>query len=181
MKLYSEAVNIITEKYTVLDFIDLVEFLNPEDLAKKLVQHVSHSFLPNERLIILHHDTDYYESLESTGYYIYNFFRLCANYDISLNHVLFITNHYGIKSEIKNVEKQICNSSSITVVYTSQWYDFPKWEDIENAKEQHNTQEISMLYSCLNGQARMHRLFVLSLLKEKNLLDKGLVSYHFKS
>jgi len=181
MGLHEEAVDIINQKYNVLDFIDLVEFLDPEDLAARLMQYASREFLSNERLVVLHHDTDYYESLNSTGYNIYNFFRLCANYDISLNHVLFITNHYGIKSEIKNVEKQICNSSSTTVVYTSQWYDFPKWEHIENAKEQHNTQEISMLYSCLNGQARVHRLLVLSLLREKDLLDKGMVSYHFKN
>ena len=180
LRLSQEVVNIITEKYNILDFIDLVDFMDPEKLSSALEKYNSHEFLHNERLVILHHDTDYYELINTTGYHVYNFFRLCANFDISLNHILFVTNHYGIKDEIRNVEKNICNSSDVKVIYTAQWYDFPGYEDIESAKKYHNMYTPQVLYSCLNGQIRMHRLLLLSLLNEKHLLEKGMISYHFR-
>jgi hypothetical protein len=64
------------------------------------------------------------------------------------------------------------------VIYTSQWYDFPNASDmvVTNSKftdPQH-------LFCCLNNKRRQHRVLTLCMLQDHDLLDQGLVSYHFK-
>jgi hypothetical protein len=176
-----EVIDIIKKKYNIIGIIDLVEYINPDELALELMKYKSYSFSPDEILVVLHHDTDYYESLSSLGHLMYNFLKLCADFDIALNYILFLTNHYGIESEIRNNEESICNSSGLKIVYTSQWYDFPEFKDIRNLDQDYSKNNLDFLYSCLNGVAREHRLFLLSLLKEKNLLNKGMISFHFKN
>ncbi len=177
-----EVINCVREKYNVIDIVDLVEYsLYPEQLAERLAKYFSYTFSNNERIVILHHDTDYYPSTTSVGNTVYNFFRLCANFDISINHMLFFTNHYGIEKEITFLSKTICNSDSISVIYTSLWYDFPSDEDINQSSLNADNVEFEWLYSCLNGQQREHRIFTLCMLTEYNLLESGIISYHFKN
>jgi len=178
--LSQEIVDIICKKYKVLEFIDFEKCaLDPENLANILKKYYSFSFSPDEKIIILHHDTDYYSSVNAVGNTIYNFFRLCANFDINLSNIIIVTNHYGIEQEIVSVARSICNSDDITVIYTAQWFDFPSYRDIDQSSFDNKTDIVS-LYSCLNGQRRNHRLLTLCMLKEYNLLDKGIISYHFK-
>lgn len=181
MMLKKEIVNIICKKYNVLEFIDLIQYdIDPENLADVLEKYYFFSFSPGEKIIILHHDTDYYSSITAVGNTIYNFFRLCANFDIDLSNIIIVTNHYGIEHEIASTARSICNSNGIKVIYTSQWYDFPSYQDINQSTIDYNTDVVS-LYTCLNNQQRMHRLLTLCMLKEYDLLDKGIVSYHFKN
>jgi hypothetical protein len=177
-----EVINIVREKYNVIDIVDLVKYsLYPEQLAEKLAKYFSYTFTANDRIVILHHDTDYYPSTASVGNTVYNFFRLCANFDISIENIIFFTNHYGIEKEITFLANTICNSDSISIVYTSLWYDFPSDEDIDQISVNSNSAEFEWLYSCLNGQQREHRIFTLCMLAQYELLDSGIVSYHFKN
>ena len=180
IKLNKEVQELIHKKYNVLEYIDLVHGINVEYFINILSKYHSYKFTANERIVILHHDTDYYPSLTSVGNATYNFFRLCANFNISLDHLLFVTNHYNIKKEIQTLAKNICNSNNINVIYTSQWFDFPSDEDINQAKPSVNQYNIDSLYICLNNQQRLHRLLTLCMLVEYDLIDHGVITYHFK-
>lgn len=167
----------IKEKYNIVDILDLVEYdLDLKSMATKLYQYHNAIFSNDQRLIILHHDTDFYPSLNIVGNTIYNFLRLCANYQIPLDKIIFLTNHYGIEDEIKSAAVEICNDDSIYVIYTSQWADFP---DIYNLQYNLQDSPIQFLYCCINGQRRQHRVMTLSMLQEHQLIDTGLVSYYF--
>jgi hypothetical protein len=182
LRVSTDVLDIIQEKYNVIDIIDFVDYdFYPEKLATVLEKYHSAEFSVNDRIVVLHHDTDYYPDLNSTGNTIYNFFRLCANFNIPTYFILFITNHYHIDEEIKTIEKNVCNTNNISVIYTAQWYDFPSDEDIKEASSLNNNNiDFQLLYSCLNGQQREHRLFTLCMLMEHGLLDQGIISYHFK-
>ena len=180
-RLSTEVVDIVREKYNVIGIIVLSEHdLYPEELATILVKYCSHNFSHNDRLIVLHDDTDYYPNLNSVGNTVYNFFRLCANFDISVNHILFFTNHYNIEEEIKSVAKTVCNSNNIAVICTSLWADYPLDNNIDQTLLDDSVTTYEALYACLNGQCREHRLLTLCMMSEHRLLDRGVVSYHFK-
>ena len=174
-------IDLIEGKYQIVKIINLVKYdTNPELLSCVFFEYYNVEFAHNQRLVILHHDTDFYPSLTSVGNTIYNVLRLCANYMIPLEKIILLTNHYGIEDEIKNTAKQICNADSVTVIYTSQWYDFPNQSEI-NAIVPLDTLDYDYLYCCLNGQQRQHRLMTLCMLQEHNLTEVGAISYHFKN
>ena len=171
-------IDLIRTKYQIIKIIDLVKYTNPESLAGVLSEYHSVEFAQDQRLVILHHDTDFYPSTTSVGNTIYNILRLCANYNIPLEHVILLTNHYGIEDEVKTAARQICNADDISVIYTSQWYDFPDYTDIKPADL---NVTLDYLYCCLNGKQRQHRVMTLCMLQEHDLLDVGVISYHFKT
>jgi len=173
-----EVLGLIKQKYQIVKIIDLVNYdLNPESMANMLALYFNAEFTHTQRLVVLHHDTDFYPGGHAVGNTIYNFLRLCSNYIIPLNHIIFLTNHYGIESEIKSAARQICNDDGINVICTSQWYDFPN--NTQNNDLLDNI-DITNLYCCLNGTRRQHRVMTLCMLQEYNLLNNGIVSYHFK-
>lgn len=169
-------IDLVKQKYQIIEIVDLSEHdLDPESMAVCLSKHCNANFDNNQRLVVLHHDTDYYPSINSVGNTIYNFIRLCANYQIPLDKVIVLTNNYGVEAEINSLVRQICNEDSITVIYTAQWFDFP---DMPLQPHQLDA-EIKKLYCCLNGKMRQHRILTLSMLQEHQLLDLGVISYHF--
>lgn len=178
--LHQDVFDVICNKYCVLKVVALVDYdLDPESLASILVKYCSYNFDSDEKIIVLHHDTDYYASTSAVGNTVYNFFRLCANFDIALDNIIFLTNHYGIKEEIKKVAASVCNSDKISVIYTSLWYDFPTVAETQKKNFLCEPEKICKLYSCLNGKQRMHRLLTLCLLEDAGLRDQGIISYHF--
>jgi hypothetical protein len=175
-----DVIEIVSNKYCVLEYIALVDYdLDPESLASVLGKYCSYSFGCNEKIIVLHHDTDYYAATSTVGHTVYNFFRLCANFDIAVDNIIFLTNHYGIEQEINKVAVSVCNSNRISVIYTSLWYDFPNVSVIQNKNFLCEPEKICKLYTCLNGKQRMHRLLTLCMLEDADLRDKGIISHHF--
>lgn len=184
VQLNKEICELIDEKYNVLEYIQLVRGVDVNYLINILTKYHSYEFASNERIVILHHDTDYYSNLclstELVGNSVYNFFRLCANFNISLGNLLFVTNHYDIEKEMQTLAKNICNSDSVTVIQTSQWTDYPSNKILNQAALSTDQCDIDSLYVCLNHRQRFHRLLTLCMLAEYNLLDQGIITYHFK-
>lgn len=177
LNINQEVIDLIEQKYQIIKIIDFFYYdLDPEAMADVMAPYYNLEFEHNQRLVVLHHETDYYAGPGIAGNTIYNFLRLCANYMIPLDKIILLTNHYGIENEIKSTAKQICNDDSINVIYTSQWYDFPSTIDIDHKSDDTN---ITNLYSCLNGQQRQHRVMTLCMLKEYELFDNGIISYNF--
>jgi hypothetical protein len=70
------------------------------------------------------------------------------------------------------------NYSINKIIETSLWFYFP---DVESIEVEDCDLKKDFLYTCLNNAERIHRNYTLCCLKEKNLLDRGIVSYRFKS
>lgn len=169
--------DIIEKKYQVIDVVDLVNYsADAELLAKRLEHYFNKHFDHNQRLVILHHDTDYYPSPNSVGNCVHNFFSLCSDYLIPLEKVIFVTNHYGIEEELNNTAMQLCNSAGPKVIYTSHWFDFPTKNDLQKNVPSWDPE---YLFCCLNNQQRSHRVLTLCMLKEYGLVDQGIISYNF--
>lgn len=179
--LNSQALDIIKSKYQLVCTVNLVDYdTRWKDLIKILYKFRNATFEHNQRILILHHDTDYYCEKHSIGNSIYNLFKIFAAFNIPCDKIIFLTNHYGIKKEIVHVAKLIANDVPPTVIYTSLWYDFP-YEGTINTAPGIEPDPVTQLFHCLNGKQRMHRIFLLCDLKESGLLDQGIISYHFCS
>ena len=75
----------------------------------------------------------------------------------------------------KDLTSDVCSIDAMTNILHN-----PCHPAVEDENLEVNEQLISKKYICLNGVVRNHRLLIMALLKEKNLLDHGLVSYRGK-
>jgi hypothetical protein len=171
-----EVLDIVKDRYKVLEIIDSIRYNDQlEKVDQLLSKYINHTFSSDERILILHHDTDYYISVESTGFTLYNLCMLLKKNQIPHEFLIMFTNHYGIEKEVAHLSEQVCNSSPFKVVCTSQWYDYSDQQISNNS-----VPVIENLFCCLNGVNREHRLLTLCYLKEHDLLSQGTISYHFK-
>lgn len=176
-ELKKEVLDIVKSRYEILDSVDLLAFDSQLDaLDSVLSQYANYKFDIQQRIIILHNDTDYYTSLQSSGFTLYNLFLLIKKYNIPTEALIIFTNHHGIHNEITKLASQICHSTSIKVVYTELWGDYPDDKCIPLAEKDY---KVNNVFCCLNGVSRSHRILTLCYLQEYNLLSKGMVSYHF--
>lgn len=181
MPLHEEVVNLLNQHYDVLEIINLIKYdCDLDALIKLLHQYREHVFEPRQRIIILHHDTDYYQTVhgEVQGNSMFNLFTLFSSFDIACEKIVFVTNNYGIQTELDRLARDICNSSSPLVIYTALWYDFPRTTNLIES----NTPEpsdIKHVYCCLNRAQRQHRVITLCYLQELGLIPHGMISYLF--
>jgi hypothetical protein len=179
--LQQEAFDLIANRYEILETIELDEYdCDIPKLVNLLNQYQDFVFGVNQRIVILHHDTDYYPSIDGpvVGNTLFNLFTLFGHFNIACEKIVFVTNHYGIQNEINHLAATICNSVAPTAIYTSLWYDFPSVADVP--AQARMSDNITSVYCCLNGQQRQHRVLTLCYLQEYNLLKHGAVSYNFK-
>jgi hypothetical protein len=176
----SDVIDIIKNQYHIVEMFDMF-YLGDRlsELVELLYKYKDACFADNERLVILHHDTDYYVNQNSIGNLIYNLFTLIADFNIPCEKIIFVTNHHGIENEIAESAKNICFSESPKVICTNQWADFPTLEDLAYDSIEYPNKDILQLYHCMNNKRRSHRVFLLCCLAEAGLLDQGVVSYHF--
>lgn len=173
-----QVLDLISSKYQILDIIDLVNYdenrATLDQLEQTLAKYCQFQFDSTQRILIFHHDTDYYISNQVSGFMLHNLFVLLDRYKLPQEFFILFTNHYGIEDEVKKLSYEICNSTSMKVIYTALWYDFPT---TFNYDIQHFP--IKKLFCCLNGVSRIHRLYTLCCMQENNLLGAGIISYHF--
>ena len=172
-----EVIELVEEKYKILDIVDFAWDLS--DIEDIILGYKDHHFTPDQRILVVHHDSDYYENTNSNGYMLYNFLQIVNEYQIPTEFLILITNHYGIKKEVEELCSSIFNLSPLLTIET------PLFADIVDDEQFSNTtvklQKPETLFCCLNGLARTHRVLTLCYLKEKNLLSNGIISYHFKN
>lgn len=179
--LQKEITELLNHRYDVLEMINLVKYTHDlSALISLLYKYHDHEFEFNQRIIILHHDTDYYQSIgpNAEGNTIFNLFTLFSNFNIACEKIIFVTNHYGIQEEINRQAIAICNSVPPAVIYTSLWYDFPTDKSIASPVVPETS--ITSVYCCLNGLQRQHRVLTLCYLSELGILDRGIISHSFK-
>jgi hypothetical protein len=167
---------LLQEKYTIVAEVDLLKFdSNPQLLYHALKLAYKECYKPNDRILIYHYDTDFYYAKGSPGFTISNLMTCLKLLDISVNFCLLLTNHYGISNEINQL--------------SSDHLDMPIFESNYQLLQTTptpipiniNINKIKKSYICLNGAKRSHRVLFLSYLKEYQLLNSGILSWHFDS
>lgn len=178
MILIDPAVDIL-KKYFIFDKIfDLLEYdLDMEKLYHELKSLCRDNYEPNYRFIFLQYDTEYYITQESPGTTLINLQKILENLDIS-NYFCLLLSQQDLQPMCNLVKKMIapndaCSINAITL-HAHRWIH----PDIEDINLGLNEESISSRYISLNGAGRFHRRVLLSVLKDRNLLDLGLVSYH---
>ena len=174
-----EVLELISHKYSIRHVVDFLDI----DLDIPLFRQVMHDvavteYQDNDRTVVLLHDTDYCEPQGTHGYSLYNFFKLCAQFEVPLERIILVTNHHGITAEITRLSTVICNSAPPLVIETVLWYDFPQAHQLEPLPAMGESLP-QRLYVCPNNKHRRHRMFVLTCLADQALLEQGAVSYHF--
>lgn len=177
VRIKPQVLDAIKARYEVLSVIDLFDYDSELDSLRAVLSKFNNfEFNLLHRIVILHHDTDYYIDPRSSGFTMYNLFVILKEFQIPTEFLILLTNHYGIEGEIRNLEWQTNFSKGTKVIYTSLWYDFP--DQIRNEPTEYHP---GALFCCLNNIGRSHRLLMLCFLKEHKLLSKGMVSYHFNN
>jgi len=167
----------ILEKYFKFDqLFDLLRYgLDMKKLHNDLSKLKKDTYEPNYRFIFLHYDTEYF--LNDTGLITLNLQRILHDLDIS-NYFCLILTQQNIQDYLNKLSQfettDLCGIASISNFLHKPLHDHVS-PDLDL-----NTESITSHYISLNGVCRFHRRVLISLLKEKKLLDTGLVSYNAK-
>lgn len=144
----------IYEKYNILAHIPSQQFdHSPVEFENFLRSLRKETFLPNDRIVIEHMDTDYYHSSFRNGIFITNLIKAFHAVDIPTFVLLLVTNHFGIKKEINELVIDKHDLPTVIETFLYQPHVQPEYKDIEL-----KVTSIQMPALCLmGGIARSHR------------------------
>jgi len=175
--LRESAVEVINDSIEVVEYLDLMySDYDLNGLINFFKKYQDFEFTHKQRLVILHHDLDYYPSWDSVGNTIFNIIQIVAEFDISTDHIVILNSNFGGKyADDVNYLCEIENLNPIQVVDTSLWYDYPPMRKIRNIDITPNKKN---LFCFLNGVGRSNRKTMYAWLAEYNLLEQGNISWH---
>jgi hypothetical protein len=165
------------QKYDIVDDIDLIALcLDTNQIGEELSKYKNFVFKPNQRLILTHIDIAFYLEGSSYSINLYNLYLIIVYYDIPTEHLILITNQ-DVRSEIKILSKIFDVSPIKTIVSFYNTVQTVLPDEIFETSLDHDI--INYPFACLNGLQRTARLALLCELQEKNLIEKGIVSWNF--
>jgi hypothetical protein len=163
-------------KYNIIAEIDLYQFgKDPGRLYQVLASAYKNQYDPDDRILIYHYDTDFYYQDGGAGFIISNLMTCLNQLDISVCFCLLLTNHYGIVNEINQLSTNKLGMQIFENNYTLAHASLTP-NPIDT-----NVDKIVKPYICLNGAKRSHRVLFLCYLRDHQLLDCGILSWHFNS
>lgn len=168
----------VLRKYFVFDqFFDLLHYdSNMTELYDELKSLTKQSYEPNYRFIFLLYDTEYYINHDPPGLTLLNLQNILESLDID-NYFCILLTQQNLQSVCRDLQKNhTTNNCSIAVFENFLHRPFNPPPD--SFQSQLNVKSISKSYVSLNKVARFHRRVLVALLKYKNLLRFGMVSYH---
>ena len=173
-----EVLDLISQRYDLRHVVDLLEVDVDLELFDRVMLDLAQTqYAPQDRTVILLHDTDYAAPGQRPGNTVYNFFRLCAHHSVPLEKIIMLTNHWGITADARHLAEVICNNEPPVIIETALWYDFP--EESQLSCDTPGTWSGQTLFVCPNNKLRRHRIFALCCMADQHLLDRGAVSFHF--
>jgi hypothetical protein len=168
----------LSDRFNILDIIDLFKYDNCLDLLYTRLESLKKdTYNNNDRIILMHFDTDFYIHQDRPGFLLSNLHMILAKLDIPFNFILLITNHQ-LTEELEQLRNQYTTEPiSISHIVTNfQKLLVNDGSDIIDLEL--NQSCVHYLFSCLNGSSRSHRRFLISMLDNNNLLSRGLISYY---
>jgi hypothetical protein len=134
-------------------------------------------FDANQRLVFLHQDLDFFINNDFPGFTLYNLQLILQKLNIS-NFFCAVVSNIPNYSKYTNLVKNLLAWSDIPLRGITSLYGTCIHEKTKIKPIQLNTQTIDYPFICLNRLSRIHRNFFVAKLFEKNLQNKGLLSYH---
>lgn len=167
----------ILKKYFVFDHIFNLYYYDTDmqklyDTLKSLKKDV---YEDNYRFIFLHYDTEYYIAQNLPGNTIINLQKILESLEIP-NYFCIVLSQQHLQTQCQQARKLLTNDDCSIQTITNNLHH-ACYLPVENKDLDLNVEAISKKYISLNGVGRFHRRVLISLLKHKNLLDDGIVSY----
>ena len=168
--------NKLASVYNILDTIEFKEFdRNFDALRTRLGQIKREQYDVNDKVVIAHFDTDYYDDkMLCFGLNLYNVITLITELDIPYFVFVFVTNHFGLQQEIDLILKDHPIEDRPKIIETfiiRNHYNSTIVEDLPV-----NTQEIKYAGLSMMGKPRSHRFSLYNYLIEHELSDNVQVS-----
>lgn len=180
MSIISSAfIEVLSTKFDILDVIDYTDVdKNFDKLAERLLQTKKKSFLPKDRYIIAHVDTDYYLPYCPYGLSTFNLVRTFLHNDIPMNTVLLLTNHIGIEREFRLLIPEEMHEHNFPTIIDN-CITLPTNLRLGLNQQECNVDESLIVKHGVSmfGQPRIHRNMLYNQLMKENLLDTYSVSY----
>lgn len=145
---------------------------NMQALQQDLTELVRNKYESNYRFIFLHYDTDYHLG-NQPGFILINLQRILQSLDIS-NYFCLILTQQNLKDHLEQIRIQETNDDC---AIDSIQHNLQDLLHFPNTFQSIAASHIEKKYICLNNVRRNHRTLLFSMLRDKNLLDHGLVSY----
>lgn len=170
----------IFKKYFIFDQIfNLIEYdSNMPRLHQELNQLKQNSYQNNYRFIFAFYDTQYYITHDRPGVTLLNLQRILHNLDIP-NYFCLILSQQNISDELKYLQRtETTDDCAISSIVCHDWYYTTNVFNTINVEPDINPDLIYYKYQTLNRIKRFHRRVLFSILKDRNLLELGMISYN---
>lgn len=178
IELHPQALSLLNQKFNILLQLDARSFdYNWDILSHKLDKIKKEQFCSNDRILITHMDTDYYDEIIPYGLIPINLVRMFKNKDIPLYLLLFVTNHYGIKKEFDALLPNQHKNDQPTVIETL--LSPVLLSDQISINTDCNFDQIEKAGLSMMGQQRSHRVALCNFFVDSSLLTKIALTTHF--
>ena len=177
-RLWPQIVNTLEEKYTIFDWYGVCDHDYDLNSVVSFWQNynVKH-FTDQERIVIVDADPSFYQIDSTINDNLYNLFSVFNYYNIPTNFLIFIVN-YPADQQIEKLA-QLFNLPMPKIV-TCEHLENMVGPDVPNIPKI-NLEKIQKHFICLNGHQRVHRVELLCLLEDQDLLKHGIVTYNFNT
>lgn len=178
IELHSTALDLINQKFNLLSAINCRTIsADFQVLSNALDQLSRERFAENDRILLVHMDTDYYDPLLPYGLLPINIIRIFKNKNIPLYLLLFVTNHIGIKKEFNDLLRDHHPLDRPTIVETLLSRQIVA-ETINN-NDGFNFDKVEKAGLSMMGLQRSHRVALCNFLKDKQLLSNVALNTNF--
>jgi hypothetical protein len=131
----------------------------------------------NDRIIIEHFDTDFYDNSLKTGLLVRNTIECLKQADIPFFSVIFVTNNYSLEEEINLLINKNQQKPTVLTTLSSRFALKNNYINFAIEPEKIIKSSICMMA----GSKRSHRQSLYYYIKKNNLFSKIAVSYHNES
>jgi hypothetical protein len=180
VELYQTAMNLLQSRFDIKFAMNCRDFdLDPELLIRMLRPYQNQHFGVNEKILLVHMDTDYYDPLLPCGLIPINVVRIFKQLDISFSKLLFVTNHFGISREFDQLlSDQHPNDRPILIETLLSRTLLP---NLCKNLDTISFDQIEKSAVCMMSTQRSHRLAFYNFLINNNLSDKVAISQNFNA
>jgi len=133
----------------------------------------------NEKIIILHNDTEYFYHDSKVGFAIHNLLTCMREIDIPMHVVVILTNHYGYKKSIIELLDNNKDLPSVVFNFVNRQSFRGVFDVINTKKQEKNIKHFGI--GLWGGTVRSHRTALVKWLLYNNLDKKVQFSYNNSS
>jgi hypothetical protein len=134
-------------------------------------------FEDQDRLLFIHQDFDFFVHDDFPGFTLYNLQLILRELDIP-NFFCAIVSNMPNYQRYTNIVCKILRNDDVPIRAVSSIYPTIVNESTVFPSDQNSQNQIQYPFICLNRLSRFSRTFFVAKLFEKNLQEKGLISYH---